>query len=209
MNIIPSKGNIKRNVDIESVPYVKGDIYTKNEFFPGNLYQINDPYILRDFRGQVVQLNPFQYNPATKIMKVYTKVTLKLTFDGNNTKNQFYRSISSEKKLTKDYSYMYANRFLNFDFDYRYTPVSEEGEMLIICYDDFCDEMSEFVDWKNQKGIKTTIITKSEAGNSANAIKNYIDNFYNNNDLVYVLLVGDKNQIPTFTVGSGWSDGRV
>ena len=26
----------------------------------------NDPYILRDFRGQVVQLNPFQYNPVTK-----------------------------------------------------------------------------------------------------------------------------------------------
>ena len=103
---------------------------------------------------------------------------------------------------------MYANRFLNFNLDYRYTPVSEEGEMLIICYDDFCDEMSDFVDWKNQKGIKTTIIPKSTAGTSANAIKNYIDNFYDNNDLVYVLLVGDKNQIPTFTVGSGWSDGE-
>ncbi|MAV93989.1 MAG: hypothetical protein CMG01_07565 [Candidatus Marinimicrobia bacterium] len=208
MNIIPSKGNITRNIDIDSLPYVKGDIYTKNGFFPGHLYQVNDPYILRDFRGQVVQLNPFQYNPATKIMNVYTKVTLKLTFDGNNTENQFYRSILKEKKLTKDFSYMYANRFLNFDFDYRYTPVSEEGEMLIICYDDFCDEMSDFVDWKNQKGIKTTIVPKSTAGNSANAIKNYIDNFYNNNDLVYVLLVGDKNQIPTFTVGSGWSDGE-
>ena len=208
MNIIPSKGNIKRNVDIKTVPYVKGETYKKNAFFPETLYEINDPYILRDFRAQVLQLNPFQYNPITRIMKVYNKVTLKLTFDGNNTQNQFYRTLSSQKKLTKDYSYMYMERFLNYSNDYRYTPVSEEGEMLVICYDDFCDEMSDFVDWKNQKGIKTTLVPKSVAGNSANAIKNYIDSFYDNNDLVYVLFVGDKDQIPTFTVGSGWSDGE-
>ena len=208
MNIIPSKGNIKRNVDIKTVPYVKGETYKKNAFFPETLYEINDPYILRDFRAQVLQLNPFQYNPITRIMKVYNKVTLKLTFDGNNTQNQFYRTLTSQKKLTKDYSYMYMERFLNYSNDYRYTPVSEEGEMLVICYDDFCDEMSDFVDWKNQKGIKTTLVPKSVAGNSANAIKNYIDSFYDNNDLVYVLFVGDKDQIPTFTVGSGWSDGE-
>ena len=208
MNILPSKGNIKRNIDINDVPYVKGDTYNKNAFFPANLYSVNDPYILRDFRGQVVQLNPFQFNPVTKIMRVYNKVVLKLTFDGTNTQNQFYRSLTSQKKITKDYSYMYMERFLNYTNDYRYTPVSEEGEMLVICYDDFCDEMSDFVDWKNQKGIKTTLVPKSTAGNSANAIKNYIENFYDNHDLVYVLFVGDKDQIPTFTVGSGWSDGE-
>tara|TARA_Y100000389_G_scaffold177356_1_gene189543 strand:+ start:29112 stop:31298 length:2187 start_codon:yes stop_codon:yes gene_type:complete len=208
MNIIPSKGNIKRNIDINDVPYVKGDTYNKNVFFPSSLYEVNDPYILRDFRGQVVQLNPFQFNPVTKVMKVYNKVILKLTFNGTNTENQFYRTLTSQKKITKDYSYMYMERFLNYTHDYRYTPVSEEGEMLVICYDDFCDEMSDFVDWKNQKGIKTTLVQKSTAGNSANAIKDYIENFYDNNDLVYVLFVGDKDQIPTFTVGSGMSSGE-
>ena len=172
MNILPSKGNLTRNIDIKTIPYIKGDIYNKNANFPGSLYTINDPYILRDFRGQVVQLNPFQYNPVNKVMRVYNKVVLKLTFDGNNTQNQFYRTVSDDKKLTKDYSYMYMERFLNFPYDYRYTPISEEGEMLVICYDDFCDEMSGFVDWKNQKGIKTTLVPKSQAGNSASAIKN-------------------------------------
>ena len=208
MNIIPSKGNPTRNIDIKTIPYIKGDVYNKDAYFPGNLYNINDPYILRDFRGQVVQLNPFQYNPINKVLRVYNKVVLKLTFDGTNTQNQFYRTLSTEKKLTKDYSYMYMERFLNFPYDYRYTPISEEGEMLVICYDDFCDEMSEFVDWKNQKGIKTTLVPKSQAGNSADAIKDYVDSFYDNNDLVYLLFVGDKDQIPTFTVGSGWSDGE-
>ena len=79
MNIIPSKGNLTRNIDINSIPYIKGDIYNKNAYYPGNLYDINDPYILRDFRGQVVQLNPFQYNPVNKVLRVYNKVILKLT----------------------------------------------------------------------------------------------------------------------------------
>ena len=51
--------------------------------------------------------------------------------------------------------------------------------MLIICYDDFCDEMGSFVNWKNQKGIKTTLVPKSQAGNTASNIKNYVQNFYN------------------------------
>ena len=73
----------------------------------------------------------------------------------------------------------------------------EDGEMLVICYDSFCDETQEFVDWKNQKGIKTTLVSKSEAGSNVSSIKSYITNFYNSHDLTYVLLVGDKNQIPS------------
>ena len=80
--------------------------------------------------------------------------------------------------------------------------------MLIICYDSFCDEMDEFVDWKNQKGIKTTLVPKTQAGTTASSIKNYVQSFYNSNNLAYLLLVGDKAQIPTFEVGSGWSDGE-
>ena len=80
--------------------------------------------------------------------------------------------------------------------------------MLIICYDSFCDEMQPLVDWKNQKGIKTTIVPKAEAGSTSSSIKNYVQNFYNSHDLVYLLLVGDKNQIPTFEVGGGWSSGE-
>ncbi len=209
INVIPSKGNVTRNFNIKDIPYEKGDIYSQNIDFPGNLHQTNTPYILRDFRGQVVQLNPFQYNPSSMILKVYNKVKLKLAFDGANAVNQLAKNRLQDKKLTKDYYYLYEDRFLNFPLEeYRYTPISEEGEMLVICYDDFCDEMSDFVDWKNQKGIKTTLVPKSQAGNSANSIKNYVENFYNNNNLVYLLFVGDKDQIPTFTVGSGWSDGE-
>ena len=109
----------------------------------------------------------------------------------------------------RDFHNIYSNRFINFQtHQSRYNPIPEDGEMLIICYDSFCDEMEPFVEWKNQKGIKTTLVPKSNAGSSASSIKNYVQSFYNSNNLTYLLLVGDKSQIPTFEVGSGWSDGE-
>jgi hypothetical protein len=68
--------------------------------------------------------------------------------------------------------------------------------------------MSDFVDWKNQKGLKTTLVPKAQAGNTASSIKSYVQSFYNSHDLAYLLLVGDKSQIPTFEVGGGWSAGE-
>ena len=208
LNILPSKGNILRNVDINSVPHVKGDVYTVNSDFPANIYELKDPYILRDFRGQVIQLNPFQYNPITQDMKVFTNVTLRINFNGYNSINQFFNRRSVDN-IVNDYSQIYSNRFINYEtYQTRYNPISEDGEMLIICYDDFCDEMDSFVNWKNQKGIKTTLVPKSQAGNTASSIKNYVQNFYNTHNLTYLLLVGDKAQIPTFDIGSGWSSGE-
>ena len=208
LNILPSKGNVLRNVDINSVPHVKGDVYTVNSDFPANIYELKDPYILRDFRGQVIQLNPFQYNPITQDMKVFTNVTLRINFNGYNSINQFFNRRSVDN-IVNDYSQIYSNRFINYEtYQTRYNPISEDGEMLIICYDDFCDEMDSFVNWKNQKGIKTTLVPKSQAGNTASNIKNYVQNFYNTHNLTYLLLVGDKAQIPTFDIGSGWSSGE-
>ena len=208
INIIPSKGNPKRNINISELPYIKGSTYVQDAFFPSIIAELHNPYILRDFRGQVIQFNPFLYNPITQVLRVYDEITLKVTFDGINSINSFLNR-DENKELVRDYHNMYKNHFLNYEtYETRYNPIPEDGEMLVICYDSFCDEMQPFVDWKNQKGIKTTLVPKAEAGNNTTTISNFIDDFYSSHDLTYLLLVGDKNQIPTFNVGSGYSSGE-
>ncbi len=208
-NILPSKGNVKRNVNIKEVDYEWFEVYNLDQKFPGNLVELHDPYILRDVRGQVIQFNPFQYNPIQKTLDVIHEIVVEIKFDGNNMVNEKKSRYSELTTTTIDYDQMYSSHFLNYQsYQSRYTPISEDGEMLIICYDNFVSSMQPLVDWKNQKGLKTTIIPKSTAGNSATSIKNYITNFYNSHNLAYVMLVGDKNQIPTFTSGSGWSSGE-
>ena len=46
------------------------------------------------------------------------------------------------------------------------------------------------------------MVTVTEAGGTASAIKTYVENYYNTNGLTYLLLVGDSQQIPTNS-GSG------
>ena len=202
-----SKGNQPRSIDLSLIPYAEGMSYSKSEFYPGELIQLNDPYILRDFRGQVVQFNPFQYNPVTEELKVYHNLKVKIVFNERDAKNPIYTK-SEALKPTLDFNHIYENHFLNYTNSTRYTPISEDGEMLVICYDSFMDAMEPFVEWKNQKGIKTTMVPKSEAGSNYTSIKNYIEDFYNSHNLAFVLLVGDISQIPAISTGSGWSSGE-
>ena len=60
INIIPSKGNLSRDVDPKLVPYTYSKQYEQNSFYPYNLASLGDPYIIRDIRGQSVIINPIQ-----------------------------------------------------------------------------------------------------------------------------------------------------
>ena len=207
MSIIPSKGNITRNIDLNTIPYLKGEVYNSSQFFPQSIAELHDPYILRDYRGQVIQVNPFLFSPQDNLLRVYTSITLRIDFNGLNSVN-IYEDRNESKNIVYDFDNLYQDHFINYaTYQNRYTPLAEDGEMLVICYDSFCDEVQEFVDWKNQKGIKTTLVPKSEAGSNVSSIKSYISSFYNSHDLTYVLLVGDKNQIPSQQTGSGSSSG--
>ena len=72
------------------------------------------------------------------------------------------------------------------------------------------DAVQPYVDWKNQKGIKTELYDVYEMGSNSTGIKNFIQSQYNlNNGLCFVQLVGDHAQVPTIMVsnaGGGGSD---
>ena len=66
-DIAPSKGNLFSNVNPNSIEYQFSDQYSIDDFYPGKLVDLRDPYIVRDFRGQTVIAYPFQYNPVQKV----------------------------------------------------------------------------------------------------------------------------------------------
>ena len=75
-----------------------------------------------------------------------------------------------------------------------YEALSEQGPLLIISHGDFLDEMQSFVEWKNYKGIPTSIVDVSEIGD-VDEMKLYIEDKYYEEGIAYVLLVGDIDQI--------------
>jgi len=205
--IIPSKGNLKRSVNPEDIPYVFGDVYSRSDWYPSELANLRGPFILRDHRGTVVEINPFRYNPAEKTLRVYTSMTVEIVNVGPGEVNVLQRDNNAKVRID-EFEQIYSRRFLNYYGPAeKYSAVSETGDMLIITYDDFYDAMLPFVEWKRQKGIRTTIVNISSIGEYSYNIKNYIDSVYAANyDLAWVLLVGDAAQIPPGYATGAYSD---
>jgi gingipain R len=210
VSITPSKGSLKRNINPEDVAYTFGDVYNTNAFYPAELVTISEPYNLRNTRGISVGFSPYQYNPVTKTLRVYQNIRAKVLI---NQTEEGINELTNAPVANDIFRNVYDQHFLNSNVVFgRYTPLEEEGEMLVICADEFTDEIDAFVKWKIQSGIKTTVTEVSTIGNTDTDIKAYIQNFYGSNpDLVYVVLVGDHQQVASHTYGiSGsedlWSD---
>jgi gingipain R len=197
VQVLPSKGNLKRNVDPSSVPFSFGEVYSKNEFYPANPFAMVDPFIARTVRGQVVRMLPYQYNPVSKTLRVYRSIRFKIVMNESVPGVNELALSQSNPSDVKGFNHLFANKSLD-----KYNVVEEEGEMLIITPDDYVSNVTPLSNWKNKKGIKTEIVSTNVAGTDATSIKTYIENYYQTHPgLKYLLLVGDHDKIPAYSYG--------
>ena len=205
-DVAPSKGEIPRTIDPARVPHEFDPFYTSDTWYPFKLADARSPYILRDVRGMVVVLNPFQYNPASRTLRVYDRVTVEVERTGPGKVNVL--SHRPPGGMTPEFAGIYERHFLNFDSSRlsRYTPVGDVGNMLVIAYGDFMTAMEPFIAWKHQMGVPCEMVSVTTAGGTAAAIQSYIQNYFDTNGLTFVLLVGDAEQIPSLIANSGQSD---
>lgn len=196
IEIAPSKGVIKRNSDPASVPYSFGPAYSTNAFYPASVAVLKTPFIWRSMRGAVVEVSPYQYNPVTKQLIVYSNLQIKIKTN---------RSIPGLNELVEKQdpvmNSVQQKLVLNPKTE-KYTPMAESGTMLVIAAPALMEEIAPLVNWKNQKGIRTTLVSTATTGTSDTDIQAYIQNYYGSHpELIYVLLVGDHDDLPAHTYG--------
>jgi hypothetical protein len=205
--VAPSKGVLTRNMDPATVPRTFDAVYESDSWYPERLVYAREPYIMRDVRGLTVIVNPIQYNPGTHTLRVYDSVTVEVSEVGPAKVNALTHRPAS---MNSEFRKIYERHFLNFASvaGTRYPALGDVGGMLVICYDDadFLAAMQPLVDWKNQMGVPCEMVTVTDAGGTAANIKDYITTYYDENDLAFVLLVGDIDQLPSFTALGGASD---
>ncbi len=204
VDVAPSKGVLSRDKDPKNIPFEYGEEYQKDEFFPSEIAYLRDPYIIRDFRGQTVVAQPYQYNPVKKVLRVYTNIVVRVVATEDGGENVLTRK-KALKSINSRFGSIYSNHFLNYKTK-KYTPLQENGgKLLIITYDSFADEMQPFVEWKKSIGFDVEMVNYSTIGSSS-ALKSYVQNYYDNNGLTYLLLVGDHGQVPSSRTSAGDSD---
>ncbi len=201
MPVAPSKGHILRTVDPATVPYALSSFYGSRGTYPATVVEHDDPYILRDHRGMVVDANVFQYDDARQSLRVYTRLVIEVSPAGKSQVNVLDRR-APLTSVDPQFAGLYRSHFVNAASGTRYTPVEEDGGMLIIAYDAYASFMQPLVEWKNQKGIPTRLVNLSEVGSTYTQIATYIQNAYLTEGIAYVLLVGDGQHVPKYGTDS-------
>ena len=196
ISVAPSKGAIKRNIDPSTVPYEYGKCYSVDAFVPSTEAVNSEAFCIRDVRGTSVQFFPFQYNPVQKQLKVCTEMTVRVKFTQQPGENE----ITSSYEKIDEFENICHHLFINYGGKTRYTQLQDghPGRMLIICKDTYQSAMTDFINWKREKGIETEMVLMSAVGTTAANVQTYITNYFSNHsDLAYILLVGDAADVPT------------
>lgn len=206
IQILPSFG-IQKRKELNPI-YQFGEVYTKNEFYPGKLASTSPPYLLRELRGQTIQLYPYQYNPISKTLRFYKNLRITVSFDQTPGVNELIEQPESSLGTQ-----LFKDNFLNSSIrNEKYIAKTEVGEMLVICPESYKTTVQPLIDWKNQKGIKTKVETIETIGKDAASIKKFVQDYYTSNpSFLYLLLVGDAEDLPSYTYGNYsndeyWSD---
>jgi hypothetical protein len=197
--IVPSKGIIYRNQDPADVPHVFSDSYLKDEWYPALPVKLGTPYIIRDIRGIVVSFQPFQYNPVSGKLKIAESIVVRVKKTGAGSINILS---PRNKPISPTFDKIYQNRFLNYPHNRTRYPAVDDGErMIIISPTHYLSAVGPLAEWKNKKGIKTTVHDYiSETGGGAEGVANFIQEKYSGENLSYVLLIGDIQDILCFYV---------
>ena len=197
--LAPSKGVLYRNQNPKSIPYTKGKEYQVDAFYPSNVVELNERYVLRDFDAISISCYPFSYNPVAKTLKKIHYLVIRIDFEGNYKKK--------EKRLSQEFVPIYSRHFLNFTSTH-YTLKQEAGDMLMITPEVYTSALGPLKSWKIKNGIRTEIVTRESIGTTPVAIKDYITNYYQDStrNLVFVLLVGDRTTMPPYLLSGGIQD---
>ena len=176
-------------------------IYSANAMYPAQPVRLSEPTAIRGLDMVMLGITPFQYNPVTKELLVYTHMEVEVIFEGGNGqygenafRNPYFDAIFSDNLL--NYSSLpkidYAARYASY---YGVTD-NDECEYIIIS-----PNAPEFLAWadtirkfRTEQGILTKVFSLNQVGgNTTSAIENFINNAYNNWTIkpITCLLLGD------------------
>lgn len=177
------------------------EFYRQNAFYPEQIAEAGPPLIMRDLQLVNLSVYPVHYNPALHQLKIYRNISINIEFDGLPDNPKSIR----RPDLSEAFYPIYKAFVANFDefIGTLTTAEIKRGGILFITPDagnfSWLDEITEFAEWKRQKGYDVTVVTTYEVNPSGHPtqmqIKNYIQNAYDTweNPPEYVYLIGDED----------------
>jgi len=204
VEVVPSKGNLYRNVDPATVPHTEGAAYGQDAFYPETPAALQTPFVQRGVRGQSVWAFPFQYNPVSKVLRAHTSITVRIVETDTAPVNP---SVTTAR-VSAEFADQLERRFLNAgSVEDRYDYIEEHGKVVVVTDAMYDDVLAPLIQWKIERGLTTEVVYAADFGNDYDAIKDFLADQYVNEGLTHVILAGDEDQVPATLVTNGGGTG--
>lgn len=200
VNIAPAL-RLQAEEEEPTFDYIKDDkVYKENAFYPANPFELSEAISLRGVDAVILGISPFQYNPVTKELVVYTNVQVQVSFEGGNghfgedrLRSPYWDPILQSQLINYnqlpviDYNARMQRWNSNRDYGFEYLIITPNN-------DDWAAQANLLKDLRTRQGILTEVMRLDEMGvNSTDALKAFFHNAYNTWDIppVAVCLMAD------------------
>lgn len=223
VNILSYRTETLNNVNLAPAPRIPWEtetgpleynknmtIYSVNEFFPEEPVTISAPDLIRGIDVAMLGITPFHYNSVTKQLIIYRDIEVEVIFNGGNG------HVGDDRLRSRWWDPMLSDMLLNYEMlpKMNYSKSSQGTDETGCEYLIITPTGAEFIQWadsikkfRTRQGILTDIVTTAEIGGNTTAmIESYINNAFNNWDIVPAacLLLGDYGTTGNTIVSPIW-----
>ena len=201
--LVPSRGTIYRNQDPSKIPYEIDPASIVDDYYPLKKMEMTDPYIIKDVRGTTITVYPFQYNAALQTLRVYSSMNIHLVQNSESATNPLS---NSKYQPLREMIGIYESAFINYTANQEDLTIADNGEILVICTSRDESAIQPYIDWKTEKGY----VVYKEVVSTGTNVDDLVQTKYNeNNNILFVVLVGDWNDIKCANSGGTPEDPRT
>ncbi len=175
--------------------------YERDEYYPTEIVELEEPAIIRGVEVVLVRFYPVQYNAAREQLRIHTRFGVRISYSGGAG------TFSDERLRSPYFDSLLSSVLLNYS---QLGPPpgpgggsglagTNGGDFLIITAPAFLTAANRLADWKILRGIDTEVRTTAQTGSSASAIRSYVQHAYDTWTVPpsFVLFLGDAEFINT------------
>lgn len=191
------------------------DSYATNEFFGLNLAETHKVGIARDMNMGDITLCPISYNPVTNQIKLYTDITIEISYtEANIPATLQMKSLHGNGLFNGNKAVVINPIANNVRGDFESAPI----KYLIVAHSMFRNnqQLNNFINWKKRIGYLVEIgyTDESNVGTTSTSIANFVKSHYTgataeNPAPTFLLLIGDHAQIPAFDSRNSGDDDHI
>lgn len=180
LEIVPAP-ELPFETDDSPLAYEKDQaIYSRDALYPDQPIRLSDPMRLRGVDAVILGVTPFQYNPVTRELVVYTDVEVRVSFEGGTG------HFGDDRLRSRYWDPILQQNLVNYsslpEIDSASAPSRDnEYEYVIVVPDDptYAAWADSLKAWRTLQGIDTGVVTLTETGATYNEIEAWVDNAYN------------------------------